>query len=429
MFLRIICICFLSVFGLLHAGNSQGVEPANSLPSITIRDALLLTEQENQQLRASRLGLLKFEGRQKQAELRPAPELAVDTENVFGSGDLRVVNGAEFTLALSQLIELGDKRELRSSVVGVQKQLFQSELERERLAIAAEVLNRFMHVAADQQRIELAEQARDLAERALAAAQERVNAALAPTAELHRAQAALERMRTAAELTRLSQARSMQWLAAMWGEEPSRYSGVASELLQLPDLIELEQAISMLDQSPMARVLMDTQSLHQAELQLAQSKSQRDLFLSGGIRRFEASDDNALVFSISVPLNSSRRNIGAISEARAQLDQVAAASSANLIDARSLLTRFYGEMTELRISFESSRDRVLPELESAMQGTQTAYEMGRYGFLELVDAQQRLLEVKAGLVDTALRYHELLASIESLTGQPVAATRSSGDSL
>jgi cobalt-zinc-cadmium efflux system outer membrane protein len=430
MYLRLICTCSIFVFSLILTGNSRGTEPAGALPPITIRDALLLTEENNPQLRAIRLGLLKFEGRKQQAEMRPVTDLVFETENFLGSGDLKGIGGAEFTLALSQLVELGDKRELRSGVVGAQKQLFQSELERERLDIAAEVLNRFLQVAADQKRIELTRQAQELVQRNLNAVSERVDAALAPEAELHRARADFERIRTMAELALLAQSRSMNWLAAMWADEPNRYSVVVTDLFQLPDLIEFESVISMLDQSPMAKVLMDTASLHQAELQLVQSRSQRDLSFSGGIRRFESTNDNALVFSLSVPLKTTKRNSGALSEARAQLDQIKATSGATMTNARSLLTRYYSELTEVRIEFESSRDRVMPQLEAALQGTEIAYELGRYGLLELVDAQRRLLNVQMELIDAAARYHELLTNIESLTGQPVAvAASSSGDSL
>jgi cobalt-zinc-cadmium efflux system outer membrane protein len=172
----------------------------------------------------------------------------VEVENVFGTGELQGIEAVELTLALSQLIELGNKRELRVGLVGAEHNLYQAELERERLEIVSEVLKRFLHAAAEQHRLQLAEQSLALARKTLAVVDERVEAALAPAAERHRASAALERISTATELTRRAQARAMDWLAAMWGDELSRFSMVSAELMELPALIDLGTVLGLLEQ-------------------------------------------------------------------------------------------------------------------------------------------------------------------------------------
>jgi cobalt-zinc-cadmium efflux system outer membrane protein len=63
---------------------------------------------------------------------------------------------------------------------------------------------------------------------------------------------------------------------------------------------------------------------------------------------------------------------------------------------------------------------VLPELEEALRQTESAYELGRYSYLELVDAQRSLIEVNGELIDAAARYHSTLAEIERITGQAIA---------
>src|SRR6187402_471561 len=56
------------------------------------------------------------EARALQAGLRPNPELEMEVENVAGSGDYSGTQNAEYTLTLSQVIELGDKRQSRQAL-------------------------------------------------------------------------------------------------------------------------------------------------------------------------------------------------------------------------------------------------------------------------------------------------------------------------
>jgi cobalt-zinc-cadmium efflux system outer membrane protein len=52
-------------------------------------------------------------GRRVQAAAIPNPEVSFELDNALGSGDLRGLTSAETTLQLSQLIELGGKRDAR----------------------------------------------------------------------------------------------------------------------------------------------------------------------------------------------------------------------------------------------------------------------------------------------------------------------------
>ncbi len=412
--------CLACVLGFALTSHSRAADPVESPVRINITEALALAEQHNPAIKASRLGAVGFVGRREQAALRPPSELSLEVENFLGSGSLNGLEGAEITLTLSRLIELGDKRDHRVGVVDTQLALQQSELGRQWMELAAEVLERFVQVAADQSRLELAKREQALTQHTLDVVGERVDAALAPKAEQHRARAAFETARTQAELARLSQARSMAWLASLWGDPTPDYLGVVADLYDLPELISLEQMTALLERSPLAGMLRSQQALREAELRLAQSQSRMDLFLSGGIRRLNELDDSALVVSLSVPLNTGKRSSGAVSAAQADLQQTKAEGEAAMTEARSLLLRYHQELTSMRVLFDSLRQRVLPELESALAGTQVAYSTGRYGFLELIDAQSRLITVQRDMIEAAEHYHELLANIERLTGEAIA---------
>lgn len=420
MKLRIGCVRLACAAALWSCMVLNAAEPPDASAQLSIREALMLAEQSNPELGAAQLGLVGFDGRRQQASLRPANEISVEVENALGTGSLQGLDSAEFTLALSHIFELGDKRERRMEVVDAQQELVLATIEEQRLELAAEVLSRFVAVAADQSRLELAGRDLELAERTLAAVNERVDAALAPQAERHRARANLEKARSRKELASLAQSNSMSWLASLWDAPTPSYSRVEADLLVLPELLSEVEIMQSLENSPRARQLTTQRALRDAELRLAQSRSTRDVSVDGGLRYLREVDDAGFVVSLSVPLGGPARNQGAVDDARATLEQTDAVGAAEMFRARAILARYYHELTEARALFESLRNRVMPELEAALQGTRAAYESGRYGYLELADAQLRLMEVQGELIGAAERYHELLASIEKLTGQPLA---------
>ena len=92
---------------------SPYAEAATVPPDVTLADALRAAAEHNPALRASAFDVLALEGRRQQARARPNPELTLELENFAGSGEVSGTDALESTLALSQLIELGDKRSSR----------------------------------------------------------------------------------------------------------------------------------------------------------------------------------------------------------------------------------------------------------------------------------------------------------------------------
>jgi cobalt-zinc-cadmium efflux system outer membrane protein len=403
-----------------YAALSADTPPDAGSPALTIGQALQLAEQDNPGLKAAGLGLRSFAGLRKQAALRPTNELSFEVENAFGSGELQALDAAEMTLALSHVVELGEKRERRVAVVDAAEAVERARYEEQRVDLAAEVVDRFVQVAVEQERVIVAIHDETLAAQTLEAVTQRVEAALAPDAELHRARADLERARTARRLAELAQVRAMAWLASLWGARDGTHDRVAASLLELPELMAAETIRTEFDASPLARRLRNEVTLRESDLLLAESRSARDIALSGGVRYLAEPDDVGLVFSLSVPLAARRRNEGAIEEARATLDYTSALTEAELIRAGAVLDNYLAELDAVRLLFETVRERVMPELDAALEGTRAAYELGRYGYLELADAQARVINAHADLIDASARYHELLVGIERLAGQALA---------
>ncbi|HEY9197959.1 MAG TPA: TolC family protein, partial [Gammaproteobacteria bacterium] len=96
-----------------QGSDSQQDRAARAANPLTLQQAISAALQSNPQLRAFAFQFRAGDARTRQAALRPAPEASVDLENFAGSGEARGLDASESTFALSQVIELGGKREAR----------------------------------------------------------------------------------------------------------------------------------------------------------------------------------------------------------------------------------------------------------------------------------------------------------------------------
>ncbi len=138
------------------------------------------------------------EARTLQASLPPNPELGIEVENFAGSGELRGFRSAEITIHLSQLIELAGKRQKRTRVAALERDLVAWDYEATRIDVLTQVTQAFVEVLSAQERLRLHLELVRLAEQVLRTAAERVRAGKVSPVEETRAQVALSTSRIAA---------------------------------------------------------------------------------------------------------------------------------------------------------------------------------------------------------------------------------------
>ena len=393
---------------------------AATVPSdLTLADALRAAADHNPALRASAFDLRAIEGRRQQAGTRSNPELSLELENFGGSGEVSGTDALESTLALSQLIELGGKRRLRIAATDSELDVARIEQAIQRLDIQAEVARRFIRVVADQEQLSVARRSSELTRDWLAAITQRVDAARSPVAERSRASIASGR----AELEEAQASRALETsrraLAATWGETEAHFSTAHVDLQRLPPVETFEVLVGRLPSNPdLARYLSELR-LRDSELRLARATRSPDLTLGGGIRRFEATGDNAFVLSFSMPLPLVDRREGAIAEARARLDKVSVAQEAALLDANSRLFELYQQLLQSRAEAEALQQKLIPLAREALTQTVSGYERGRFSYLEVTEAQRELIDLHRARIEATASYHLVLNEIERLTSEPL----------
>ena len=401
---------------LLFVSNSYAAD------SISLDDAIVSTLTRSPELLAFNYALDAQDGRILQAGLSPRPELGVSVENVLGTGNARGLSGVEATVSIAWVLE-GGLRQRRIDTARAGSQVLAAEADVMRLDAAAETARHYTEALAQQMRRDIADQALTLAEQTVAAIRARVDAGTTLTAELSRAQAALARRVLYREDIDHELEAAYHRLAAQWGELSPAFSHVEGDPLNLPTLAPFTELVSRIDQNPELSRYLSEQRLHDAKLRLAQAQSQGLWRFSAGIKRMQSTSDTGFVAGVTIPLNRGNNNQGRIAEARANLQRSVASEDAARVRIQTALLVLYLELEHSIHRVDALRDNVIPRFEKALSESRRAYELGRYSYLEWLQAQNDVLDSRSELAEASIQAHLRMIEIERLTGIRLVPTR------
>ena len=410
---------------LACAAPLMGFASSAASQALTLASAIEQTLASNPELRVYGPRLDADRARAAQAALKPPLELETEVQDAFGTGQASGFDIAETTIALSQVVELGNKRGLRADAAAAGTALTEAERAAAELDVLAEVTRRFIHVAADQEHLGLTMRATALADDNVAAATARVAAARAPDVELRRARVTRARAGVEQEHAEHELLTSRRKLAAMWGDTEARFERVGADLYTLPPSEGYERLVARLASNPDFARFASEERLRDAELRVAEAHARTDLTWRAGLRILSETNDEALVFGVTLPLNASRRARNEIAVARAERTQISAERDAHRVRAEAQLFELFQELRHATTEAEVLRTSVLPEMEAALVATRNAFERGRYSYLEWVDAQRELIDVQGALIDASANAHLYRTEIERLTGEPLSSAEDS----
>ncbi len=382
---------------------------------LQLPDALALALRGNPELAAFSYAVRAAEARVLQAGLLPNPELelAVDEVDRDGAG----FDSAETGVTLGQLFELGGKRRWRKRMAEAEGELAGWDYEAKRLDVFAATAQRFFNVLAVQERLELARSGVELAEQVNRAVSQRVEAGKEPPLQASKSAAELELARLDANEAGNALAIARRKLASMWGANQADFASVDGTLSEVMQTVPtLETLRPHLAENPELERWETELRLGQAALSAEKAARIPDLQGSVGFVQYKEDGTEALAFGVGLPLPLFDRNQGNIAAARhslakAEAERTAAevALSAELAEAHALLLGAHQRVTALR-------DKVVPAMEAAFQAAHEGYQQGKFGFLDILDAQRGLFEARAALLDAQVGYHAALINIQSLTG-------------
>lgn len=399
--------------------GSRAVEPSGRL---TLRAALVAALTGNPRLAASSFEVRARDAEALQSGQRQNPELGAEVESFGGGGDLAGFDGSETTITLSQLLELGGKREKRRVVGEYERALAEWGYERARIDVLTDTAVAFYAVLAAQHYLELADELVGVADEALAAVSRRVRAGSTSPVEEGRARVELEtsRIDRADAARALSAARTR--LASTWGSTSAGFALVSGTLEAVPRIPALETLRSRVLESPgLARWNVERER-RRAALALARTRRIPDVSVGAGVRHLREVDDTAFLVGFSVPLPLFDRNADGISAAELRLEQTETERSGAVVRAEADLAVAYGTLVATDAEVRALQDRAVPEAERTFAAARDAYLRGSMRFTDVLDTKRQLFELKRRYFAVLARLHTTVAEIERLTGTPIAET-------
>jgi cobalt-zinc-cadmium efflux system outer membrane protein len=399
-----------------------GSAVAHAAEELTLAQALALALEKNPELAAYSADLRAADGRRMQMAEIPNPEVSVELENVAGSGDLSGIRSAETTLQLSQLIELGGKRSQRVRVADHGRMVAGLDYDAKRLEVFRAVAQQFITVLSAQRRLQWAEDAVRLTEKFEPSARKRVEAGAASTVELTRFNLQIATAKIERDQIQRDLATARKRLAALWGNNDPVFERVVGELEKLPAVPLLDESDQQLAQTPALKRWESEQTRREAAIALERATAKPDVTVGAGYRHFNDSGESAAVFSLSVPLPLFNRNQGAVREAQAEADKAAAERHATEVRLRADLRVAFDNLATARTQIAAFKETILPQAHDAFAKVNDGYQAGRFTYLEVVDAQNTLMDAQVRYLEALTAYHLAVADIEGLTAQPLRQT-------
>jgi len=419
----------------LKAGSRLGEpdSPATSGSVVTVPDqltmasAMALALKKNPSLAGFSAEIRARDAAALQAGLLPNPELGVEMENFGGKDALEGVDGAETTMAFSQLVELGGKRGNRRKVATLDKTLAEWDYQSKKLDVLAATAKAFVEVLIAQEQVALNGDLLKLAEQTTTAVSEKVDAGKVSPVEKSRAQIELAAARTEANKAVRELEAARRRLAGFWGGERADFGRAVGQLGDISTLPDEESLKAFLGNNPdMARWAAELER-SEAALNLARSEAVPDLTLSAGVRNFQETDDNAFVVGVSIPIPFFNRNQGGVSEARARVDKAQSEQRAAKVGLVTGLSDTWQSLSAAYTEAVGLRDEILPSAQSTYESTELGYREGKLDFLQMLDAQRTLFTVKRQYLLALGSYHLASTDMERLVGVPLSDIKNNKD--
>ena len=392
-----------------------------NVKTLTLKQALINTEQQNPLLKRYPYHQKILSALKSQAALSPNPILNIEAENLLGTNDARGVQDAEITLAFSQLIELGDKRQSRINYATANIKAQAIQYQNTRLALLATTGERYYEALKFQTLLTLNSERHHVVSQALKAIKQRANAGAVSQADVTRMRYALSQVELETAKLNSEFERARLSLNELWNEQHS-YTNFAGNMATLIPLKSEQALLNAVNQAPEFAMLQQQYLQQAANLTLQKANGQSDINVGAGLRYNQQSDTSSLLFSFSMPLQLSNPNSGNFEAANSQLALLREQQGQLRVQLRQQVRTLYTYYQGKTLQAQLLSEQVIPQAQTLIEQSLKSYQRGQISVLQLLDAQQALFDSKRALINTYAALYQTHLTLERLTGQSLTET-------
>ncbi|MGA1798741.1 TolC family protein [Sphingomonas sp. 4RDLI-65] len=405
----------------LQAQGDLPSDPGSSVaaPVLTLADALIAAGATSPAIEASQSGLRAAAAQRAIAGLRPNPSFDAMSENVAGSGAYRGLRAAETTVGVSLPIELGGKRGARVAVADAMSGRADLQTAIAQADLRLRVTQAYIDAVANQRRAATARDQRGIAAEVLLGARVRVRAGRASPLEEQRADVARLAAEGAVERAERSAQVAVDTLARLTGRPAASLDvGWFDRVARIGPERPVETGSTLATMAARTDVSIAT-----AQVQLARSQRIPDLTLGAAARRLSVSNDVAGVFSLSVPLPFFNGGRAAVDMATAQRDQADANRRVALLEADQAIASARVDAANAATTARTATGPMLAAAQEATRIARIGYREGKFGQLDLLEAERALAETRTTAIDALASYHDAEARLDRLVAPAPQVTK------
>ena len=403
---------------LVVAHTSPALAQGQRNGALTLPQALQRAANANPRIAAADRTIGMADGRREQAGALPNPVVGFEVDN-FASGSSGLVQGVETTLMLSQLIELGGKRDARVAAALGDYDSARWEREAARLELFSETAVAFVAALSAQRRIQLLDRQTAALEHLTPLMQRRVEVGASSPSDVSRIQAAVGFTRLERERSRTTLTVARRDLSVLMGLDQPDFTAVNGDFGRLVKPAPFATLLKAIEDNPQLMRWTAVRARRDAEVLSARLKAVPDVTASVGWRYYGQTSDNAVRLGVSLPIPVLDRNRGGIREAQEAAQKTDAERAVNRLTLIAVVGKAHDSANGALQEIDLLRRTVLPAARNALSTIEAGYAQGRFTLLEILDAHRSVADAELMEHDAMATFHTALATIEGLTGTPV----------
>jgi cobalt-zinc-cadmium efflux system outer membrane protein len=371
----------------------------------------------------------------------------VATDRTVEEGTRAGLAESQMTLRLAQAVELGGKRVKRMRLAERQKDLARWDYETVRLDVLAQVAKSFVEALSAQERLALARSNVAVAEEIVSTVSARVDAGKVSPLETTKAETQLASARIAQDKAVGDLETARAELAATWGAKTPDFDRVVGDFETVVPVAPYEELARLIAKNPDVARWVDEMETRQAALQVERSRRVPDVTLTLGLRTkglashaqrgwstdsdgslawsagqtgFREDHEDSLIFEVLLPLPLFDRNQGGIQEAEREAARAHEEQRRAEVRAHATLYAAHEALLHSHNAAVALRDDVLPRALDTFERMQEGYRQGKFGYLDVLDAQRTLFDIRVQYVEALTAYHRVMTDVDRLIGDSLA---------
>lgn len=350
----------------------------------------------------------------RQAKLFPNPELSISNEKTDYTYSGYEVS--ENTYGITQTFETGGKRKHRISIAETEKVLSQYNFDIRLLDLRVQYTTAFVKALSAQEKNKLAEENLKVIDGIHRTIIELTRAGKVPPLEEKRSTVELNLAAIESNKAKSNFLIAARELSSLWGDSDPEFKNLSGNLEAINKIPQLPALSSALQNNPDIVRFEKLLELKQNTLKFEKSMRIPDVTIGGGVKTDNNTDDKTYIIEMSLPIPIFNRNQGNIIRAEKELEKIKHEKLALELQIKTSFKNYITELENIKFEISIFKDQVIPGASQAIEAAKEGYKLGKYAYLDLLEAQRVYIKSRTEYINILEMYWELISKIERITG-------------